>query len=65
MGGALARMGERRGVYRVLVVKPEEKRLLGRPRRRSIILKRTFRAWDGGSWTGLIWLRTGTGGGLL
>jgi hypothetical protein len=27
-------MGERRGVYRVLVEKPEEKRLLGRPRRR-------------------------------
>jgi len=48
MGGALARMGERRSVYRVLVVKPEEKRLLGRPRRRGIILKRTFRAWDGG-----------------
>jgi hypothetical protein len=28
------RMGEGRGVYRVLVGKPEEKRLLGRPRRR-------------------------------
>jgi hypothetical protein len=27
-------MGERRGVYGVLVVKPEEKRLLGRTRRR-------------------------------
>jgi hypothetical protein len=27
-------MGERRGVYRVLVEKPEGKRLLGRPRRR-------------------------------
>jgi len=27
-------MGERRGVYRVLVVKPEGKRPLGRPRRR-------------------------------
>ena len=27
-------MGERRGVYRVLVGKPEGKRLLGRPRRR-------------------------------
>ena len=29
----VARMGERRGVYRVLVGKPEGKRLLGRPRR--------------------------------
>jgi hypothetical protein len=27
-------MGERRGIYRVLVGKPEEKRPLGRPMRR-------------------------------
>jgi len=32
--GNVARMGERRGVYRVLVRKPEGKRTLGRPRRR-------------------------------
>ena len=32
--GHVARMGEGRGVYRVLVGKPEEKRPLGRPRRR-------------------------------
>ena len=32
--GHLARMGERIGVYRVLVRKPERKRPLGRPRRR-------------------------------
>ena len=30
----VARMGERRGVYRVLVGKPEGKRPLGRPKRR-------------------------------
>ena len=30
----MARMGQRRGVYRVLVGKPEGKRPLGRPRRR-------------------------------
>ena len=30
----MARMGERRGVYTVLVGKPEGKRPLGRPRRR-------------------------------
>jgi hypothetical protein len=30
--GHVARMGERRGVYRVLVGKPEVKRPLGRPR---------------------------------
>ena len=29
----MARMGEGRGLYRVLVGKPEEKRPLGRPRR--------------------------------
>jgi hypothetical protein len=32
--GHVARMGERRGVYRVSVEKPAEKRSLGRPRRR-------------------------------
>jgi len=32
--GHVARMGERRGVYRVLVGKPGGKRPLGRPRRR-------------------------------
>jgi hypothetical protein len=59
-------MGERRGVYRVSLGKPEGKGplgdtgLVGR-----IILRRIFRKWDVGVWTGLIWLRTGTGGGLL
>jgi stalled ribosome rescue protein Dom34 len=32
--GHVARMGEERGVHRVLVGKPEGKRPLGRPRRR-------------------------------
>jgi len=32
--GHVARMGERRGVYRVLVGKPEGKRPLARPRHR-------------------------------
>ena len=32
--GHVARMGERRGVYRVLMGKTEGKRPLGRPRRR-------------------------------
>ena len=34
--GHVARMGEERGAYRVLVGKPEGKRLLGRPRRRWV-----------------------------
>jgi hypothetical protein len=32
--GHVARMGEKRNAYRILVGKPEGKRLLGRPRRR-------------------------------
>jgi hypothetical protein len=55
-----ARREERRGACRVLVGKPGEKRSHGRPRRRWI-----FRKWDEGTWIGLIWLRTGIGGGLL
>jgi hypothetical protein len=34
MGGACSTYGDRRGVYRVLVGKPEGQRPLGRPRRR-------------------------------
>ena len=34
MGGHVARIGERRGVYRVLVGKPEGRRPLRRPRHR-------------------------------
>jgi len=30
-----------------------------------IILKWIFRKWDWEAWTGLIWLRIGTGGGFL
>jgi hypothetical protein len=30
-----------------------------------IILKWIFKKWDGGAWSGLIWLRIVTGGGLL
>jgi len=34
--GHVARMGEERGVYRVLLRKPEGRRPLGRPRRRWV-----------------------------
>jgi len=34
--GHVARIGEERGVYRVLVGKPEGRRPLGRPRRRGV-----------------------------
>ena len=43
----VARMGERKGVYRVLVGKPEGKRPLGDPDEdRRIILRWSFRKWD-------------------
>jgi len=42
-------MGEGRGLYRVLVGKPEGKRPLGRPRRRwEDKLRCIFRKWDEG-----------------
>ena len=44
MGGHVARMGESRGVYRVLVGKPEGKRSLGTHRRRwDDNIKKDFR----------------------
>jgi len=59
-------MGEKRGVYRVLVGKPEEKRPLGRPRRRwEDFIRWIFRNWDVGAWTRLSWLKIETGGGHL
>jgi hypothetical protein len=58
--GYVARMGERTGIYRVLVVKTKGERPLGRPRHGWI-----FRKWDVRVWTGSSWLRIGTVGGHL
>ena len=60
--GHVARMGERRGVYRVLVGKPEGKRPLGRPRRRwEDNIKMDLQKWDVGVvGIGWSWLRIGT-----
>jgi hypothetical protein len=64
--GHVARMGEGRGVYRVLVRKPEGKRPLGRPRRRwEDNIRMDFRKWDVGVWFGSGWFRIGTVGGRL
>jgi len=64
--GHVARMGERRGVYRVLVEKPEGKEHLGDTGVDGrIIIRWIFRKWDVGVWTGSSWLRIGTGGGHL
>jgi len=60
-------MGEMRGTYRVLVGKPKGKRPLGRPRRRweDNIKTDLQEVGCGGAWTGLTWLRIGTGRGHL
>jgi hypothetical protein len=61
-------MGEKRNAYKILVRKPEGKRPLGRPRCRWVEnIKIDLReiGWDGMVWTGSIWLRIGTSGGLL
>ena len=64
--GHVARMGEDRGVQRVLVGKPGGKRPLGRPRIDGrIILRWIFRKLEGVVGTGWSWLRIGTGGGHL
>ena len=62
----MARMGQGRGVYRVLVGKPEGKRPLGRPRRRwEDNIKMDLQDVGGGLGTECSWLRIGTGGGHL
>jgi hypothetical protein len=64
--GHVARMGETRNPYRILVGKPEGKRPLGRPRSRWVDdIKMDLREINGMVWTGWIWLRIGTSGGLL
>jgi hypothetical protein len=60
-------MGEKRGAYRILVGRPERRRPLGRPwcRWKDNIKMDLQDVGLGRAWTGLIWLRIGTGGGLL
>jgi hypothetical protein len=62
----VGRMEDKRGAYRVLVEKPKRKRSLGRPkRRREDNIKMDLQEVGCGAWTGLIWLRIGTGGWLM
>jgi hypothetical protein len=56
MGRDVARMGEQRNAYRILVGKPEGKRPLGRPRRRWVDnIKMDLReiGWEGMGWIDL------------
>ena len=63
MGGACSAYGEKKGVYRVLLGKPEGNRRPGRPRRRcDDNIKIDLQKVGYGVWTGSVWLRISTGG---
>ena len=64
-GDVWGRGEERRGVHRVAMGKPEGRKPFVRPRRRWDDIKMDLREARWGAWTGSIWLRIGTGGGLL
>jgi hypothetical protein len=51
--------------YRILVGKPEEKTPLRKPTCRWVDNIKMYLRQDGVVWTGSIWLRIGTSGGLL
>jgi len=58
----VARMGAGRGVYRVLVGKPEGRRPLGRPKLRlEDNIKMDLQEVGYGVWIGLSWLSIGIG----
>jgi len=64
--GDVARIGESRSTYRILLGRPEGKILLGNlGADRRIILKWIFKKLDWEASTGFIWLRIGTGSGRL
>jgi len=62
--GHVAGMGERRGVYKVLVGKPAGKNHLVDPGVDGrVILRWIFRKWDVGAWTAPSWLGIRADGG--
>jgi hypothetical protein len=62
----VARMGDKRGAYGVLVRRPEGKRSLLRRRLRwKNNMKIDLQEQGWGPWSGLIWLSRGTGDGRL
>jgi hypothetical protein len=66
LAGHVARMGEERGVHRMLVGKPEGRDRWGDPDVDGrIILRWMFRKLEGVVGTGWSWLRIGTVGGHL
>jgi hypothetical protein len=65
MGRACGANGVKKSPYRMLVGNPEGKRSLGRPRCRWMDNIKIDLREIGMVWTGSIWLRIGTSGGLL
>jgi len=62
----VARMGNRKVTCSVFVERPEGKRPHCRPRRTwEDNIKIGLQEVGWGAWTGLIWIRIGTGGGCL
>jgi hypothetical protein len=58
--------GRKSNAYRLLVEKPEGKRPIGRPRNRWVDnIKMDLVEVGWAVWTGLVYLRIGTGGELL
>ena len=61
--GHVANMENRRGAYRCWWRNLREKAHIGRPRHRwEDSIKKDLQEMGLEAWTGLIWLRTGTGG---
>jgi hypothetical protein len=66
MGRECSTNGEKRNAYRILVGKPDGKRPIGRPRCRWLDnIKMDLGETEWGVWTGFIWHRIGTNGGLM
>jgi hypothetical protein len=63
--GYVARMGEKKNACRILARKPEGKKPLGRPKRGWVDNIKMDLRLEEVVWTGLIWSRIGTSGGIL
>jgi hypothetical protein len=63
--GRACSTNEKRNAYRIMVGKLEGENPLGRPRRRWVDNIEMDLRQDESVWTGSMWLRIGTSGGLL